>query len=899
MAEIPLSEQPERWDEIGKLLGLGVVDALARGNVGDAATAVIADGFGKLLALAFKLFTPIGVGLAKGIAESEDIVAPELARIAAAAVSDVFGRDVPASAFASAHDRAGRTSVAEALGAGLLETIKGDAGALQPGEQGARRFMGMVVNMALEGWYQGWFFEFLSSIVPYFDVGKIESFGELDDTLAQALGLGRLSNRVIGPLIDATVVRPFQWQTNKTYRPELLSPSLAVRQHLRGVMTREQLNEELARQGWSDDRIEALINDASRALPMDDAMELVRGGGWTPDDVVNNLKNQGFSTDTAWNMYNAERRKRIDSIQQRLAGPALSAYADGRMSEGDLHNLFLAITTDPHEREAWFNVANHLREFSKPSLSKVDVEEAVKRHILPKSYYREWLRQHGFADTEALALELLLDAEIRDVEDANRKRKAAEAERLREKTERDAETAKRKAALEARKLRGPTTLAQVEHAYVRGIVDQARVQDFLETEGYTPGDQAFLLMDLQQQRDAYTADQERRRAIEAREAARTVSPGVLRQATIRGFLSPDEYRAALEREQFDPEEVRLLVTLARAEIADRDAAERARLDAEERLRNRGVSLPQFEIAVRRGVRTLAEYRAFLAQHGFTPVATDTLTATLAAELEELAATARRREALERERRTTELSESQVRALVLRGVKTVDEYRAALGTLRYTPEDAAALAELLELEKADYDAALERRRQIEAETATTPLSLAQVERAVKVGIVTVADYRSYLEARRYSAADVETLVALLVDTLQEARAATAQRDQIGAELATRGLSLAQFEQAVLAGLRTIDDYAAFLFAHNYGRAAVELLAALLENKLAVRQDAARVRGQVAGELAGTPTTLDQFEQAVKTGVRSLDEYAAFLAEQGYDASAIALLVELLETPTTGA
>jgi hypothetical protein len=56
------------------------------------------------------------------------------------------------------------------------------------------------------------------------------------------------------------------WHVNKLYRPELLSTALAVRQFTRGKWTREQLDEELARQGWSADRVDALIHDGTQRL---------------------------------------------------------------------------------------------------------------------------------------------------------------------------------------------------------------------------------------------------------------------------------------------------------------------------------------------------------------------------------------------------------------------------------------------------------------------------------------------------------------------------------------------------------------------------------------------------------------------------------------------------------
>src|SRR5262245_48890464 len=222
MADDQLPELPENWAEIGKQIGLGFTEALARANIGDSVTAVTADTLSRVLSIAFKLIAPIGIGLAKAIADSEDQVTPELSKIAAAAASDVFGTNVPASAFAVRRGHASQNPVAEALGAGLMQTIAGQGSADAPSDEAAKRFLGIIVNMALEGWYQGWFFELMSSVIPYVDVGKVKTFSELDDKLANALGLGRLSRRVLGPIVDATCVTPLQWKVQQQYRQSLL-----------------------------------------------------------------------------------------------------------------------------------------------------------------------------------------------------------------------------------------------------------------------------------------------------------------------------------------------------------------------------------------------------------------------------------------------------------------------------------------------------------------------------------------------------------------------------------------------------------------------------------------------------------------------------------------------------
>src|SRR5262245_4225665 len=269
MAEPTTAEKPEQWDSIGELIGQGILTALMRSDIAKWITANVADVAGGLGGVAAAVAAPVGVAIARAIAEAEDIVAPALADMAATAVNDMFGTNVSASAFEGGIRRGNRKAAANALGDGLLKAVSGDGGALEPSDEAAARYVTVMANMALEGWYQKWFFEFTSSMIPWLNVGNVETFGSLDEKVAEVMGLVRLTRRVMSPIIDTKIVTPLRWKVNKDHRPELLAPSEAIRQFVRGRWSREQLDEELSRQGWSAERIDALIASAAKHFTLD------------------------------------------------------------------------------------------------------------------------------------------------------------------------------------------------------------------------------------------------------------------------------------------------------------------------------------------------------------------------------------------------------------------------------------------------------------------------------------------------------------------------------------------------------------------------------------------------------------------------------------------------------
>ncbi|MGH2667514.1 MAG: hypothetical protein ACRDH5_00050, partial [bacterium] len=428
MAEQTPAEKPEQWSGIGEQLFAGFINAWVKSDASKTVVTVAADVIGGVLGAAITAMTPVGIGLAKGIANSENLVAPALSEMAAAAVSDMFNVDVPSSAFDGGISQGGRGDAASALGAGLIKQLLGEATTLKPDDAAAARYVTFVVNMALEGWYQKWFFEFLTSLIPQLDIGKIENFGSLDDKMAAALGLGRLTRRVLSPIVDATISTPLEWHVNKTYTPRLLPPSEAIQWDVAGFMKPGELGEELARQGYSPDRIAALVNNHLKKLSVDDLDLLVRVGRMPKNRAIQYLREQGYDQFTAEDKFELEHVRRIAAFERRLADAALTAFADGRLERFELHDFVDGITIDSQERAQLVELAEARRALRAQPLSSSEARRLAQKLIVSVSDYRHALEREGRTPEAVLALEL----ELRQDMDATRALEALRAEQAAE-----------------------------------------------------------------------------------------------------------------------------------------------------------------------------------------------------------------------------------------------------------------------------------------------------------------------------------------------------------------------------------------------------------------------------------------------------------------------------------
>jgi hypothetical protein len=184
--------------------------------------------FGVIVAWVLRKFTEVRTSGEFGVNE-----------VAAAAVSDLFGVQVSAGILGPGGSPASKEAMGTAISQAILNSIgagapTGGDGTLQPSAAGAQKFLATAANLAVEGWLEGFAFELVTA-------GQVETFAELKDIMASALGLGRIARRVLAPPLKTLVVDPYTWLLHRTYKPTLLAVSEQVRAYARAARRRGQL----------------------------------------------------------------------------------------------------------------------------------------------------------------------------------------------------------------------------------------------------------------------------------------------------------------------------------------------------------------------------------------------------------------------------------------------------------------------------------------------------------------------------------------------------------------------------------------------------------------------------------------------------------------------------------
>lgn len=848
--------------------------------VGNAVQWALVNVIGVVLSMGSK----IGVFIASSLAQAENESQRDFNKLAAVAIKDMFGVEVPN--LTSTRGQGGNTAAADAVGEALFKAFQGQArgagagaGGIEPSDAPAKAFLSSMAQLALEGWLEGWIMEALS-------LGQLETFGDLDDTISHVLGLGRASAAVHGPLVKHMIVTPLEWKLLKEHRPSLLSASQVARQFARGKWDWPDVLEELARQGYSEERIDAIINEQRRFISLEDVATLAHRIDRATFDPEAYLADMGYQPADATALLLARQTRQIDQQERQLADAYVAAFVAGDIDEGKFLAGIDGIRMPPEETAHYRRLGSLRAGFKSTTLSDSEARDAVRERLTTFAWYRAYLRDRGFTPEAIDVKELLLKREIDRAADVAQLRAEQAADRAAEQAAADAARAARVAAQAV--AAALPAYAEVRRAFVRGIVPRERLELAIATAhpGIAPADASALAGDADLDRAQYLEAQAARAAALAADADQGLPLSTLEASVVRGITSLDAYDRELVRRGFDEANRRILVELVRGRLADQAAATAAKERAAAKAALAGISLPEFSRAVRLGLRTPAELDAVLRQLETPDIERALILDLLQSDVtrDEAARTARAKADAQAAARAINLPLR--RRAVLKGIRSREQFAADLAAAGVDLEARELELELLAIELEEHQAARDRaaaleleRRDRELERLEPSLSLAQMERAVKLGILVPDDLRAYLGARNYTPADIETIVAIVVADVPDLRAAQRLNTEAIGAVARKGLNLPALERAVARGLRTLDDYRAALESQGYGLDDRELLAQLLEERVALDVDALRATVATALATVEDAPTIAELELATLDGSVDAGVVQSFLISIG--------------------
>jgi hypothetical protein len=306
----------------------------------------------------------------------------------------------------------------------------------------------------------------------------------------------------------------------------------------------------------------------------------------------------------------------------------------------------------------------------------------------------------------------------------------------------------------------------------------------------------------------------------------------------------------------------------------------------------GLTPAQAATLVKDHIWTIAQYTAFLTAHGFGPDAVQANVELIHAEQNAAAVKTAAAGTAKTNSVAKGLNLAQLEKAVIEGIVTEDKLRSWLKGDGYSADDAEIIVELthnaLTAAQAKKDAAIA----LHSQAKTKSISIPDLDRAVRLGLTTVAAYKAALQAAHFDAGSIALLVGILQSQIASDKATAAKSAAAGAVTTAKGITIGQLEAEVIAGIRPIGDYSAALTAAGYGHEDQVELTALLQLKVDQSKSTAAKQAAAAKALSARGISLQKAERAVKLGVVPVSVYTSLLQSLHYTPDAVQVLTNTL-------
>ena len=310
-------------------------------------------------------------------------------------VNEFLGTNLDASVMAVSTTQDEGLAKANKIGSAVLDRLETEfttygTDAMTRGAAGARTFAGFGINFAI----QNAIISLLGACIPE---TRLEDLRELGVEVAQNLGLGRLMNRALRPLVENTITKPYNRQLQRKYQQDLLGYAELAEAYLAGRMSKDTAMELLRQHGISDDQINELISQKQPRLHAEE-YNLLDALGQTPQnpddvqDLAHGMPGTLFEKRNLLLSY-----KRLSAARNRALAVLLQQISTGFLAPTDLDTLMQKLQLPNDEQDLWRQVAGYLYERVRTRPSQADILFLYEASQITDGDVQLWLMAEGYS----------------------------------------------------------------------------------------------------------------------------------------------------------------------------------------------------------------------------------------------------------------------------------------------------------------------------------------------------------------------------------------------------------------------------------------------------------------------------------------------------------------------
>jgi hypothetical protein len=818
-------------------------------------------------------------------------------KVVSATLQELFGVTVDPASVSSRQGNAGKQAAATQMGQTLVQTLFSNmptatGSGVPPSESAADKYLGTMMNMELNGWIESWFTDGVSGHV-------LEKYGDLKDGISKVLGLGRMSRQAFAPPLKIFVHDPYLAALNQKFRPKPIPEELALWALHTGAVSRDDLSTILGNQGYTEQEINWLTLKSGKFIPDADLDYLISRGQMSQSDALIILQNQGWTEFDANLLLEILADKRTHKYVLEIVATAEAAYVRGDLDVAGWQNVVSTVGLTSDEQTWILKVADVKRACNITHLSLGQIEQGVLDGIMNLNDVKTWATRVNMPADEEAFLELMILFKQNKQSATQQAKAAAAAAKASAAQAKQAAATQKAAAAKAQAADKGVTVAQAETLVKDGLWTFDQLTAFLTAKGYGADAINSIVALLHAAIAKTSSSASTAAAVRATAAAKGLSLAQVEKAVVAGILTSGDLANYLAGHGFDQADAQVIVELTEEAVATAKTKAAAKTAAQAKAAAKSISLPELERAVRLGLTTTDAYNAALQAAGFDPMSITLLDGILNSQIVSDKATAAKRAAAAGSATSTGITVAQLEQEVIQGIRPIADYTAELVKLGYDPADQTDLTELLQVKVDQAKATAAKRAAAGTALSNRGISIADAERAVKLGVVPIATYQQLLSQAGFTQDAIDVLTNTLLAQVASTKKTQTAANAAAGTVATKGISLPQLEKAVIAGLQPIDDYTRALTTSGYSEADAGTLTDLLQLKVDQAARAAAAHADAIGAATQKGISLANEEAAVVAGNKTMADYDALLTSLGYDDVDRATLESLLQTKVNAA
>lgn len=380
------------------------------------------------IALFFSGVDTIMAGISDGMLAAQAQSSPGFYELIGHLITDLTGIEVDGGQLFNQFQTRGRVAAMQKIGGALIDTLASefvgetqtDQGGVftvargsgigglpavqitpEGGMNAARAFLGFAMSFAVREGNTDMF----SHFIPW---GLGEGFKDIAEDFSKSLGLGRLTRLAMKPLFQNLVAIPMTWAFNKQYTPSLLSAGESVRAFNAGLFSGEELNEELSRHGFSQQRRNALQAFHTK-YPSENDLFLLELSGALPSSEHRNLLHRiGYDDDNVDLLFKAEALHTSRHLSLRLAELMIRPLLVGEIDLATYRDVLSRFHLTEGEKTDLTGFASELLSHPRRRLTFAQMTSAFVQGVVNVDEVATFLHEEGYREDD-IAILLQLD----------------------------------------------------------------------------------------------------------------------------------------------------------------------------------------------------------------------------------------------------------------------------------------------------------------------------------------------------------------------------------------------------------------------------------------------------------------------------------------------------------